>query len=98
MRLGWTLAGAYMVLLACVILVAGCAGKVAPPVMGPPTEVKVLVRQPCTKRADIPSAPPHVASQLNGQAAHDLLIVDQSALELRTWGESLAAMLTACAD
>ncbi len=57
----------------------------------------VHVPQPVPCEADIPPEPPTVGDQLNGQAAHDLVIVTQSALALRIWGRSLRASLEACA-
>lgn len=98
-RLGTILGGGYLaIIVGLVVLCTGCAGpKVPPAVQVERVEVKVAVPVSCVKRATIPAEPPHVASTLTGEAAHDLLIVDGSALDLRTWGESLAAMLSACA-
>ena len=77
----------------------GCASDNAPP---PAVEVHTVVEKvpvvvPCVRPEDIAPEPEHVASKLNGQAGHDLLIVDQSALDLRTWGEANTAQLKACA-
>lgn len=76
----------------------GCSAATTPP---PAVEVhtvvqRVLVPVPCVTDGNIAPEPAHVASRLNGQAGHDLLIVDQSALELRTWGEANTAQLKAC--
>jgi hypothetical protein len=83
----------------CAAALSGCMGSNTPP---PAVEVrtvveKVIVPVPCVTASDIAPEPPHVANQLTGQAGHDLLIVDQSALDLRTWGEANAAQLKACA-
>lgn len=59
--------------------------------------VEVPVPQPCLPADQIPAEPASVASQLNGVAAHDLRIVAASALELRAWGQEMAAALHACA-
>lgn len=76
---------------------AGCAGHTPPPSIEVRTvEVKVPVSVPCVDRKDIAPEPPLVASLLTGYAGHDLLVVDQSALALRTWGQGLAAQLIAC--
>lgn len=59
--------------------------------------VQVPVPQPCLAAIEIPNEPAQVASQLNGNAAHDLAIVAASALELRAVLKELRAALTACA-
>ena len=57
----------------------------------------VLVPTPtpvaCVDPAQVPAEPPSVASQLTGDAVHDLGIVAPSALELRKWGRSLYALI-----
>ena len=85
-------------LLAATAALAGCAGDNTPP---PAIQIQTVVEKvpvpvPCVKREDIAPEPGHVAGQLTGKAGHDLLVVDQSALELRTWGEVLQAQLLAC--
>lgn len=88
----WTVA-------ALAVALAGCAGRTPPPAIEVRTvEVKVPVPVSCVKREDIAPEPPYVASRLTGQAKHDLLVVDESALQLRTWGQALAAQLIACAS
>jgi hypothetical protein len=79
---------------------AGCASDQCPPPAQVPVVVpqKVIVTAPCVNRSDIAPEPPHVANQLTGQSGHDLLVVDQSALALRTWGESLSGQLVACSS
>jgi hypothetical protein len=60
--------------------------------------VTVKVPQPvaCVDASKVPAEPKHVAGDLNGQAVHDLDIVASSAIELRTWGETLAALIRPC--
>ena len=78
---------------------AACGG----PVVCPPPAItakvitqKVIVTVPCVNRSDIAAEPPHVSSQLDQKSGHDLLIVDGSALALRTWGEGMYAQLLGC--
>lgn len=59
--------------------------------------VQVPVPQPCLPADEIPAEPPTVAERLNGQAAHDLAIVAESALNLRAWGREMHGALVACA-
>lgn len=59
--------------------------------------VEVPVPQPCLPLSEIPAEPETVSHLLNGMAAHDLSIVAASALELRAWGQEMAAALRACA-
>lgn len=84
---------------ALALALAGCAtDQVPPPAIQIQTvEVKVPVPVPCVEAKDVAPEPAYVASRLTGSAKHDLLIVDQSALELRTWGQGMAAQLKACA-
>ncbi len=56
----------------------------------------VYVPTPVPCEAEIAPEPEQVGDQLNGQAAHDLVIVAQSALALRIWGRGLRASLEAC--
>ncbi len=58
--------------------------------------VEVAVPAPCP--ADPAPEPELVGNQLTGNAAHDLVIVTQSALELRIWGRGLRAALEACGE
>ena len=60
--------------------------------------VEVPTPVPCLRTEAIPPEPLHVADKLTGQAAHDLVIVAESALELRIWGRSMRAALEACAE
>ena len=85
--------------LAAGTALVGCSAAVTPP---PAVEVHTVVERvpvavPCVNASDIAPEPPHVANQLTGKAGHDLLVVDQSALDLRTWGEHNTAQLIACA-
>jgi hypothetical protein len=59
--------------------------------------VQVPVPQPCLAADEIPAEPGTVSHLLTGVAAHDLTVVAASALELRAWGQEMAAALKACA-
>lgn len=58
--------------------------------------VEVAVPAKCP--VDPAPEPSTVGNDLTGNAAHDLVIVTQSALELRIWGRSLRAALEACGE
>lgn len=47
----------------------------------------------CVDPAQVPAEPPSVASQLTGDAVHDLGIVAASALDLRAYGRTLRALI-----
>ena len=85
--------------LALGALTGACVTNGCPPpaISALPVNVEVPLPVPCAKLAGIAGEPAHVASKLTGKAKHDLELVDQSALELRTWGEGLHAQLKACA-
>lgn len=68
----------------------------ARPVVEHTVQVKIPVPVACVDASDVPAEPRHVAGDLNGQAVHDLDIVSASAIELRTWGETLAALIGPC--
>ena len=59
--------------------------------------VKVPTPAPCVPLSDILPEPEQVGSRLTGNAAADLAIVAASALDLRAWGQGMAADLKACA-
>lgn len=72
-------------------LLAGCATK------PPPTKIiSVPTPVPCVKPEQVPAEPERIAEQLTGDMRHDFPIVAASALDLRSWGEKLQALLTAC--
>lgn len=87
--------GFALALLACFVVLALTACTEQPGGIEVRT-VEVPVPQPCLPADQIPDEPATVASQLNGVAAHDLAIVAASALELRAWGQEMAAALKAC--
>jgi hypothetical protein len=60
--------------------------------------VQVPTPVACLPADQIPAEPETVSHLLTGVAAHDLAIVAASALELRAWGQEMAAALKACAD
>lgn len=51
---------------------------------------------PCVTQADIPPEPPQVGDLFNGDAKHDLQVLAPNALELRTWGRELRAIVSEC--
>ena len=59
--------------------------------------VRVPTPAPCVPADQIPPEPEQVGSRLTGNAAADLAIVAASALDLRAWGQGMAADLKACA-
>lgn len=59
--------------------------------------VKVPTPVACLPADRIPAEPGTVSHLLNGVAAHDLAVVAASALDLRAWGQEMAAALKACA-
>jgi hypothetical protein len=83
--------------LATLALLTACSTT---PAARPVAEKIVTVEKPvpvaCVDVAKVPAEPPHVAGDLNGQAVHDLDIVSASAIELRSWGEKLAALIQPC--
>lgn len=83
------------------LFLSGCASPAVAPTRVVTSTEKVLVKVPCVTNAQVKAQadaePPHVASQTNGKAAHDLMVVAPNAMDLRTWGEKLLAILTACA-
>ena len=58
--------------------------------------VEVPVPVACVDPATIPAEPPKIGNQLTGDARVDLLIVAESALGLRKWGQELNALLAGC--
>lgn len=60
-------------------------------------EVEVPTPVACIQRDQLPAEPAVVGSGLTGNAVVDIAIVAASALELRKWGETQAALLQGCA-
>lgn len=81
---------AFLFLALIASLVAGCGAKRE--IVSVPTPTPVA----CVKMEQIPMEPERVGPQLNGDANHDLPIVSVSALDLRSWGGKLLALLTGC--
>lgn len=77
------------------LALAGC-NTTEPAVRVETVEVKVPVPVACIDADDIPPEPPRISEQLNGNAGHDLDIVAQSALELRSALRKTRALLLAC--
>ena len=55
--------------------------------------IAVPTPAPCVVPGDIPTEPPQVGDQFNGDAKHDLQILAPSALALRKWGQELRALI-----
>jgi hypothetical protein len=79
------------------LLLAACGATTPPPAVELRT---VTVDRPvpvrCIDPASIPAEPKKIAGSLTGDARRDLDRVAASALELRSWGRSLRAMMEAC--
>ncbi len=83
--------------VAAALALAGCAKTTPPAVELRVQKVEVPVPQPCLAADRIPAEPPRIANELTGDARHDLDLVAASALRLRAWGETMTAVLRACA-
>ncbi len=71
-------------------VLAGCAH-------GPEVEIReVPVPVTCVDPRRIPPEPPRVANRFNGDARHDLVIVAESAQQLRAWGQEMRELLELC--
>ena len=69
---------------------AGCAHQ-------PEVEIReVPVPVTCVDPQRIPPEPPLVAERFNGNARHDLVIVSESARDLRAWGQEMQGLLEMC--
>lgn len=75
-------------------LLAAC--QTAQPVGIEVRTVEVPTPIQCVSPEQVPAEPEKVGSKLTGQAVADLLIVSASALELRKWGQEMAALLRGC--
>ncbi len=76
--------------LPLLIVLAGCAHE--PEVQIREVEVPVM----CVDPQRIPAEPPRVADRFNGDARHDLVIVAESAQQLRAWGQEMRELLELC--
>jgi hypothetical protein len=74
------------------VALAGCAHEPKVEIR----EVPVPTPVTCVDPQAIPEEPPRVAQLFNGNARHDLVIVADSAQDLRTWGQELRALLDQC--
>ena len=90
-----------LIALAIIAMCGGCTTARVPPTRVVTSTRDVLVRVPCFTQDQAKgfqdAEPPHVGSQTNGQAAHDLMIVAPNAMDLRTWGEKMLAGIVGCA-
>src|SRR5688572_9512007 len=68
-----------IMLAPALLIAAGCSATATPPAVELRTiEIRVPVPQPCLSAEQIPAEPPRIASQLNGDARHDLDLVAAS--------------------
>lgn len=79
-----------MNLLTCALLLSACQ-TTQPGIEVREVPVPTPVR--CVDPADIPPEPEQVGDQFNGDAKHDLGILAPNALELRSWGRTLRALI-----
>jgi len=87
-----------MRVLILAVLLAGCATA---PVAKPAVEIKevrvnIPVPTPCVKKEQIPAEPEKVGDKIVGDPRRDLDTISASALRLRAWGKTLAAILIGC--
>lgn len=76
---------------------SGCGAQTPPPAVEIRTiTVEKPVAVACVDKASIPAEPPKVATQLTGDARHDLDIVSGSALRLRQALKETFALLAPC--
>ena len=79
-----------------VLLLAACTPTPHPAIEVRVVEKIVPVAVSCVKASDVPSEPALVGDKLTGDAARDLPTVAASAVRLRAWGRTLAALVSAC--
>jgi hypothetical protein len=79
-------------LLLLPVALAGCAHEPAVEIR----EVPVPTPVTCVDPARIPEEPPRVAQRFNGNARHDLVILAESAQDLRAWGQEMRSLLEMC--
>jgi hypothetical protein len=84
-----------MRLTPCLALLLCACGPKAPIAVEVRT-VEVPVPVACVDPASIPAEPPKVGSQLTGNPVVDILVLAESALELRRWGQEQNALLQGC--
>jgi hypothetical protein len=83
---------------ASVALTACATTGPCPPQADKVVLTKVLVPVPvaCVDPKDIPTVPPLVGSKVNGNAAHDLLLVAPEAVDLRVALTKAVTLLDGC--
>ena len=79
---------------ALAVLLAGCAQTQAHPLASRPAPA---AQTACVDAGQIPAEPPMVGARFNGDARHDLQVLAPNAKALRDWGQTMHAMLEACA-
>jgi len=87
-----------IIVAAGVITLSACATT---PVSKPAVEIKevrvnVPVPTPCVTKNQIPAEPEKVGDKIVGDPRRDLDTISASALRLRAWGKTLAAILVGC--
>ena len=94
MSLGIKAGGRFIPIGAFGIIVSGCA-TTTPPVRVEPQRVEIPVAVACVKRDAIPAEPARTGPlPADARQAADTLAA--KAIELRTWGDKLYALLTGC--
>jgi len=87
-----------MILALCATLAAcGTDGCPPPTPQIKPVEVDKIVATPCVDKGSIANEPIFDRSRLTHKAKHDILIVSDEEMKLRTWGEGMHAQLIGCA-
>lgn len=84
-------------IVAAAIGLSACGAQTPPPAVEiRVVEKKIPVPVACVKKEDIPAEPPRIASELTGEARHDLDITGKSAVRLRQALKETFALLAPC--
>jgi hypothetical protein len=83
-------------IVASALVLSACATTPPPAIELRTVRVEVPVPVPCIDATKVPTKPGRIASQLTGDASHDLDLVAAHALRLSAWGDQLAAIVQAC--
>jgi hypothetical protein len=76
------------------LLLTACGPKA--PIAVEVRTVEVPVPVACVKPDQIPAEPPSIRAQLTGNPVVDVMVLAESALALRKWGQEQNALLTGC--
>ncbi len=86
-----------IMLAPALLFLAACGATTPPPAVEIRTQrVEIPVAAACIDKSKIPAEPERIAGKLTGDARRDLDTVAASAIELRSWGQALRAMMVAC--